>query len=191
MLKHILFFFFVSASASGFGQVITQQYCRSVSNVKDHYNAVEYSIYYPPSWTLDTSGLLETQFIVTSPKDNEEDAFRENVSLRVKDSENLHNFVVGSENWIRNNGSLLESRRRINDARQEYHLVVYTLNEQPELVYEQYYFYKYKFLYELTFVYERAHFLENRTAGEYVLNSFGFKFNDRAPAPPVFILNFR
>lgn len=183
------FFYLICTISSCFAQV--SERCGNGVNTKkeiDHYSAIEYSIYFPPTWKLDTSGLLGTQFIVTSPKENEEDAFRENVSLMVKDSKNLHNFVVGSEGWIRRNGSLLESHRHINNVQQEYHVVVYILNEEPKLVYEQYYFFKYNFLYELTFVYERANFLKNRTAGEYVLNSFGFKFHDNKP--PVFIIRY-
>ncbi|MDF2454074.1 MAG: hypothetical protein K0R51_67 [Cytophagaceae bacterium] len=140
------------------------------------YHAEEYAIAFPPDWTLDTSGLLGTQFIVTAPQSSDQDFFRENVSLMIKDSKNLHNFVKASETRIQNSGTLLESRRRINDNRQEYHMIVYTINEQPDLVYEQYYFFKYWFLYELTCVYERKNFEDNRKQGEWVLNTFRFKF---------------
>lgn len=143
---------------------------------KDHYEAEEYHIAFPPDWTLDTSGLLGTQFIVTAPKTSDRDSFRENVSLMIKESKNLHNFIEASENYIRSSGTLLESRRRINDRRQEYHTMVYTLKEKPDLVYEQYYFFKYWVIYELTCVYERKYFDDNKDQGERVLNSFAFKF---------------
>jgi len=142
-----------------------------------YYEAEEYFIQYLPHWTLDTSGLLGTQFIVTSPKKNDEDPFRENVSLKIKDSKNLHNFIIDAEKSIKANGTLLESHRRINFSRQEYHLTVYTRNEQPDLVYEQYYFFKYWFIYELTCVYERKTFLQNRASCERVLDSFRFNYS--------------
>lgn len=141
-----------------------------------HYAAQEYFIEFPPSWTLDTTGLLGTQFIVTSPKENDKDRFRENVSLMIHDSKNLHDFVEASETRIQTNGMLLESRRRINFDRQEYHVTLYTVKEQPDLVFEQYYFFKYWFIYELTYVSERKTFFENRAQGERVLNSFSFNY---------------
>jgi hypothetical protein len=139
-----------------------------------HYAAIEYNIFFPTSWTLDTCGLLQTQFIATSPAEFEGDTIRESVSLIVKDSKNLHNFVVSSENWIRTNGSLVDSHRHISNSRQEYHAVVFTLQEQPKLVYQQYYFFKYGFIYELTFVYESTSFFDYNNTGEWVLNSFNF-----------------
>ncbi len=174
LFTFLLLAFFCSPSH---GQISSNEFCPRYRVPREgHYSAEEYHITFPSAWKLDTSGLLGTQFIVTAPKASDEDPFRENVSLMVKDSKNLHNFVEASETRIRSSGTLLESRRRINNARQEYHVTVYTLNEQPDLVYEQYYFFKYWFIYELTCVYEQKNFFENRKQGEGVLNSFGFKF---------------
>lgn len=74
-----------------------------------------FSIDYPKDWSLDTSGQMNSQFLLFS-KVEENDTFRENVNLIIQDLKGqdmtLKSFIKLSENQITSmveNGKIIES----------------------------------------------------------------------------------
>ncbi len=48
-------------------------------------NTTFYSIKYPANWELDTTGLMESSFVLFAPIKSKKDAFRENISFLVQE----------------------------------------------------------------------------------------------------------
>jgi hypothetical protein len=104
-----------------------------------------YSIQYPDSFDLDTSGQMGTSFILLSKLSSPQDLFRENINLVIQDLSgqniDLDKFVEISEKEIQTmitNGNILESKR-INIDSSECQEVVFTgIQGQFNLKFEQY-----------------------------------------------------
>lgn len=140
-----------------------------------------FSVQYPSGWTLNESGALGTTFILSSPKESDEDKFNENVTLIIQDLKgmgmDLDKYTKISEeqvNTLITNSKLIESTR-IKDAGTEYHKIIYNGDQGIyRLAYEQYYWVKNERAYVLTFVTEQNKFDEYKAIGEQILNSFSF-----------------
>ncbi len=113
----------------------------------DNYSTEEYSIKYPVDWSIDTSGIMGTDFILFSAITSEKDQFRENVSLLVQDvSEydlDLDKYVEISleqvKTMITNGKLILSERKNGSDEEYNFHRVVYTGKQGIfDLHFEQY-----------------------------------------------------
>jgi len=50
-----------------------------------HLSADDYQIHYPENWTLDTSGIMNTTFLISSPLTSVDDKFAENINFLRQD----------------------------------------------------------------------------------------------------------
>jgi len=140
-----------------------------------------YSIQYPTTWDLDTSGEMGASFILFSPLDSKEDQFQENVNLLIQDLAgmgiDLDQFVAISEEQVKTmvtNSNLLESVR-MKPAYGEYHKIIYTGDLGIyHIKYEQYYWVIGEKSYILTLTTELDTYDAFKETGERILNSFAF-----------------
>ena len=141
----------------------------------------EYSISYPPTWTLNQNGQGGSTFFVSSPLESDKDIFMENVSLTIQDIEknmNLGNFADILEKQLKtttDNLVVAESKKIKND-KGEYHKLVYSGNYRTyHLAYEQYCWVVNGKAYILKFTAEQDKLDKYKDAGVKVLNSFVLK----------------
>lgn len=142
----------------------------------------DYTIQYPDSFDLNTSGQMGTKFILLSKRTSEQDVFMENINMLVQDLTgrdiDLDKFVEITEDQVRTmltNGDIIESERIITDG-SEFHKVIYTgFNGQYDLKFEQYFFVVKDKVYILTLTCEIDQFSNYKEVGEKILNSFRIK----------------
>lgn len=143
---------------------------------------VEYTIQYPDSFDLNSSGQMGVNFFLLSKQISQEDLFRENINLIIQDLSgqniDLDKFVEISEEQIKTmitNSDLIESRRiKLNNS--EYQKVIYTgVQGQFNLKYEQYYWVVKSKAYILTLTCELDQFENYKEVGEIIMNSFKIK----------------
>jgi hypothetical protein len=142
----------------------------------------KYSIQYPPTWQLDSSGQMGTSFLLFSPQESGEDGFRENVNLLIQDmaGENidLDKYTKISEEQIKTmmpNSKLIESTRIKKDAT-EYHKIIYNGDQEGlHLKFEQYYWVIGNKAFLLTFTSEQNKYDAFKKVGESIMNSFILK----------------
>jgi hypothetical protein len=143
------------------------------------YKSAGTQVKYPSGWTLDTSGTMNSKWIVFSPLANDSDKFRENVNLIIQNLQahdlNLDQYTQISESQIKQlftDGKLIESTKQKN-SNGDYQKVIFTATQGIfSLKFEQYYFIKNGNAYVLTFTTQADAFDAYRVAGEQVLNSF-------------------
>lgn len=141
-----------------------------------------YSINYPASWSLDTSGQSGTKFLFFSPVESETDAFKENVNLIIQDLKghdlNLNGYTKLSTEQVKTmmtNSKILESKR-VKQGATEYHKIIYTGDLQSyHLTFEQYYWVVKEKAYVLTFTAEQNKFKTYQPTAEKILGSFVLK----------------
>lgn len=146
------------------------------------FKAAAYSINYPSSWSLDTSGQGGTKLILFSPSESEEDAFKENINLIIQDlaghKMDLNAYTKLSTEQLKSimtNSKILESKK-IKQGSTEYHKITYSGDLQNyHLTFEQYYFVIKDLAYVLTLTTEQNKFKKYQAAGEKILNSFVLK----------------
>jgi len=140
----------------------------------------DFSIHYPDSFELDTSGQLGLNFILFSNPTSEKDLFLENINLVVQDltgnSMNLDQFVEVSEEQIRNyfiGGNIVNSERTNENSKRERHRIVFTgKQEQFDLKFLQYYWIANGKAYILTLTAEANQFEKYLPVSEQVMNTF-------------------
>ena len=138
-----------------------------------------YTINYPDTWTLNTTGQMGTRFILFSPKLSSEDKFSENVNLLKQDISayglDLDTYSELSEKQLATvitDAKVIESKR-INTGALPYHKLIYTGKQGAlNLTFEQYYWVIDGNAYILTFTCEESQFDAYKTTGEKILNSF-------------------
>ena len=143
-----------------------------------------YSINYPDTWELDTSGQMGMSFLLLSPTESDQDQFRENVNLMVQDltGHNLDldaytELSVSQINTLFVDGTLLESKRMGSESI-DYHKVLYTGKQGAfTLKFEQYYWVIDNMAYILTLTCEESAFDDYQKLGETILSSFVLDFN--------------
>ena len=141
-----------------------------------------FSIEYPETWEINTSGVMGTKFIMFSPLTSENDAFRENVNFLIQDLSgkkiNLNQYVEVSETQVKtllNNSEIIESKR-VKNKKQTYHKLIYTGEQgEFELHFEQYFFIVDDHAYVLTFSCEMDQLEDFQETGERIMNSFLLK----------------
>lgn len=124
-----------------------------------------YSIQYPDSFELNTSGLMGTSFLLFSNQSPASDLFRENINLFLQDLNgnaiSLDQFVQVSENQLSTvitKHAIIESKR-IKENNKEYHVLMYTGEQgQLKLKWMQYYYIVKGKAYALTYTAEQDQF---------------------------------
>jgi len=142
-------------------------------------NEKDYSIQYPDNWNLNTSGMMESSFVLFSKTSSSTDLFRENVNLLIQNLAgqqiDLDEYVEISESQVKamvTNGNLIESVRLIKDG-MEYHKMIYTGDQgQYNLKFEQFLWITNDQAYVLTLTCEKTEFDNYQEIGEAILNSF-------------------
>lgn len=92
---------------------------------------LDYEISYPSNFRYDDSKTRDTEFIIYTEKEDEKDTFIENINLLTQNLKgykiDLNQYVIITENQIKENGKLIESKRtRVNNS--ELHSLSYTAN---------------------------------------------------------------
>ncbi len=142
----------------------------------------QYSLNYPSSWSLDSSGQAGTKFVILSPSETEEDTFKENVNLIIQDltgyNLDLNGYTKLSLEQVKTmitNSKILESKKMKQGAT-EFHKIIYTGDLQGyQLTFEQYYWVIKNKAYIVTFTTEQSKFKTYQATGEKILNSFVLK----------------
>jgi len=142
----------------------------------------DYTIKYPDSFELNTSGQMGTSFLLFFKQSSANEMFRENINLIIQDLKGLNisldGFVEISENQIKTlitDGILIESKRFKKDN-SEFHELIYTGKQGVyELKWKQYFTIKNEKAYILTLTTEVEQFETYKTVGEEIMNSFKLK----------------
>ena len=143
------------------------------------YNDDVFSISYPDSFEVNTSGMMNASLFLFSKQRGQEDLFRENVNIIVQDLSghniDLDQYVSISEEQIRN--LVTESRIietvRVKAFETEYHKVIFTgVQGQFDLKFVQHYYLKGSDAFILTFTCEISEFEKYEHVGNEILKSF-------------------
>ncbi|MFY0603547.1 MAG: hypothetical protein JXQ93_06325 [Flavobacteriaceae bacterium] len=139
------------------------------------YKKDNYSIEYPESWELDTSGQMNTKFVVSAKEIN---GFSENVNFIVQNLKgygfDLEKFVTLSENQFKQipSAKVIESKR-IKDANSEKHSITVEGDfNGTNLTIKQFYFFKDDKAYILTYTNTLEGYKTTKALGDKILNSF-------------------
>ncbi|WP_143569788.1 hypothetical protein [Tenacibaculum agarivorans] len=142
------------------------------------YEKNNYEISYPKSWQLDTTGQMDSSFILFSGLDAD-DKFNENVNLTIQNLKGkdftMESFVELSLSQIKRmipNGKVIENSFNAAKNRQE---VIWSGDIQQALKFKQYYYFKDEKAYILTLTTLPETFLQFETTGNNILNSFQLK----------------
>ena len=146
---------------------------------KSIFSKDNYTIEYPKSWQLDTSGLMGTAFFLFAPLDNQRDKFSENLSLIIQDlagqNINLENYKTITDKQITDfatDPKVFESRiKKINDT--EYFRIVYAMTQgKSRLKITSICFIKNDKAYLITFTTALEQYEAYKKTGEEILSSF-------------------
>lgn len=141
-----------------------------------------YSIQYPDSFELNTSGEMGLSFILLSKQTSPSDLFRENINLIIQDltnqNINLDKFVKISEGQITTmfkNATIIENKRIIKED-SEFHVMSFSgIQGQFNLNFVQYYWIVDQKAYVLTFTCEQTQYDHYKEIGDKIMNSFEVK----------------
>lgn len=142
----------------------------------------DYSIQYPNTWDLNKSGEMGTSFVIYSSQDSKQDPFKENVNLMLQkfpgQEISLDEYTKISEDQIKKmlpNCKIQDSKRLISNDK-NFHKLVYTGKQGIfNLKFEQYYWIENEKAYVLTLTCEEKEFVNYKSTGEKILNSFLIK----------------
>jgi len=173
----LLILLIISCGKSGKADKQSDPYARY-----DTYETAEYSIRYPHTWRLDTSGYMGTDFSIFSKQTSLLDKFIENVNLLISDvPDSLMDITTYKQlteekiKSIATDSVLLESEL-ISANGTTYHKLVYTQQQRIYfLKFQQYYWLKNGKVYELTLACKENEFNTYIERGELMLNSFILK----------------
>ena len=192
---NIILILLLFTSFTSFGQKIYTKNSKQKPSTK-HYNNWEilskenYSIKYPPSWELNTSGEMGTSFILFSPLISKSEKFRTNINLIIQD---LKGFDIDSQTInlkeysersiteikkqnIKSGGKIISSDLiKVNGI--SHQKIIYTgvSKEGLKLQYEQYYWVQKNKAYVLTLTCQDYNFTDYQATGEKILDSFIIK----------------
>lgn len=142
-----------------------------------------FSIQYPDTFDLDESELMGTSFILFSKQVKDDDLFKENINLIIRDFSgqdiDFNDYVKDSENQIETlitDGKLLSSKRLTDSFGKECHRVIFTGKQgQLELKWIQYYWLLNGKSYSLTLTCEESQFDTYVKDGEAIMKTFKLK----------------
>lgn len=106
-MNRIILFIILSlaVNTNGFAQEIVEQTSTNDTIAWHKLNTDKFIIKHPETWTMDTTGLMGSTFILFSPVSGDEDKFRENVNLVVQNitgfNLDLDKFIAISEQQIK------------------------------------------------------------------------------------------
>lgn len=141
-----------------------------------------YSVSYPATWENIIDKSLTYSFILTAPTDSGNDAFAENVSLKIQDGAgkdiNLDKLMKDCEFEVKtalNNPHIIKSKRQ-KKGNKEFHKILYTGDHlRFHLKCEKYCFVSNGKAYVLTFQSEKTQFDRYKKTGERIMESFELK----------------
>lgn len=138
-----------------------------------------YQIQYPSDWTLSQNGEMGTKFVLMSPRDDENDAFSENVNLIAQDlggqKISMDDYVALSQKQIETliTDSEILSSERLSIDEGECHKIIYSgKTGKLSLKFEQYYLIIKGKAYVLTLTCAQEDFDRFQKVGEAILKSF-------------------
>ena len=138
-----------------------------------------FSIEYPENWRLDTTGRMNSSFILFS-EIKKNDLFNENVNLTVQDLTNqgftMDSYVDLSENQIKNmvkEGKVIKS---FFNKEKSFHTLIWSGNVTGQILkFKQYFFLKNEKVYLLTLTSLPSTYDDYLEVGDKILNSFKLK----------------
>ena len=138
-----------------------------------------FSIEYPENWRLDTTGRMNSSFILFS-EIKKNDLFNENVNLTVQDLTNqgftMDSYVDLSENQIKNmvkEGKVIKS---FFNKEKNFHTLIWSGNVTGQILkFKQYFFLKNEKVYLLTLTSLPSTYDDYLEVGDKILNSFKLK----------------
>ncbi len=146
----------------------------------EEHSTKEYSIQYPEDWTFDSSGLMNTTFILYS-KPELQDTFRENVNLMIQDltdmNLDLNGYTKLSVDQIKGikDSEIFESKELKKDG-MAYHQIVWKgFVSGRKLKFKQQYFIKDNKAYLVTLTCAESTYDTYVKTGTIILNSFTLK----------------
>lgn len=118
-MKNVILLFSILFSISSF--------CQDIKTVKTN----NYEISFPSNFRYDDSKIRNTEFIIYTEKEDENDTFLENINLLIQNLEehqiSLNQYVEITEKQVNVYGKLAESKRiTLNNS--EAHILSYTAN---------------------------------------------------------------
>jgi len=142
-----------------------------------------YTITYPPTWTLDNSERMGMILQLFSPLSSPDDKFSDNVNLVIQNLtgqpiKSLDQYTKLSENQILTmmTDSKILSSERLNSNGQEFQKITYTAQQGIyKLKFQQYYFIKNELAYVLTFTCVADEFEKYHAIGDKIMDSFRIK----------------
>ncbi len=144
------------------------------------YSTKEYTINYPKDWTFDSSGQMNTTFLLFS-KLEENDTFSENVNLMIQDltgmNLDLKGYTALSVKQIKSvkDSEIIESKGLKKSGR-DYHQIIWKgFVAGRDLQFKQLYFLKDNKAYLVTLTCEQKAYTEYVNIGTSILNSFTLK----------------
>jgi len=155
----------------------------SYSQEKNNWKTINkgsYKIEYPPEWQLDTTGRMNTQFIVLS-KRGKEDTFRENVNLIIQDLSNrilnLESYTALSLRQIKGmkNAKIIENKRTTYKNKKAQQIIWRGFVSGKDLKFKQIYFIENNKAYVLTLTCQEKAYEDYEMIGTKILNSFTLK----------------
>ena len=150
------------------------------NNQKVEHSTKEYTIQYPQDWTFDSSGQMNTTFILFS-KPEQQDTFRENVNLMIQDltgmNLDLNGYTKLSVNQIKGikDSEIFESKDLKKDG-MTYHQIIWKgFVSGRKLKFKQLYFIKDNKAYLVTLTCAENAYDDYVKTGTIILNSFTLK----------------
>lgn len=141
-----------------------------------------YSVSYPATWENIIDKSQTYSFILSAPADSGNDAFAENVNLKIQDGAgkdiNLDKLIKDCEFEVKttlNNPHIIKSKRQ-KKSKKEFHKILYTGDYlRFHLKCEKYCFVSKDKAYVLTFQCEKTKFDSYKKTGEMIMESFELK----------------
>lgn len=155
-------------------------FCNSNAQELETYDTDDYSIDYPKDWTFDTSGQMNTTFIILS-KLEINDTFRENMNLSIQDLTDMDLDLKGytelSVKQIKSvpNSEIFESKDVKKDSITYHQIIWKGFVTGRNLKFKQLYYIINNKAYLLTFTCEENKYDDYIVIGTKILNSFTLK----------------
>lgn len=143
----------------------------------------EFTLRYPPNWTLDQTGLFGSNFFLYAPFETRNDTFRENFNLIINDlsefpgiplaevAEGARQQIVGMINDVK----ILEFKE-VPDGFEKYYHIEYTgVQGKFKLHWRQHYWLVHNHFYVLTFTAEEPDYARYLPLAEAIFDSFFLK----------------
>lgn len=142
-------------------------------------DGTNYSVSYPNNWRFDTSGKMNTEFIIFSPLETG-DTFSENINLLIQNLEGsgvktMDDFIELSINQVKSSvtdGKIIKSER-VNNTPKPYHKIIWSGNmSNMDLKFKQHIFIKDNKAIIVTYTATTEAFNDYIVTSDKILNSF-------------------